>query len=290
MLMAMRKEPARRYVSVSALASDVKAYLTGYPVHARTDTWNYRSGKFVRRHRAAVAAAVTVTLALVGFSIGMGILAKRATRERLVAQRERLAAQRESQFLEGIFDASTPQTARGQQITARELLDQGAKRVDRELAGDPELQGTMLDAIGRAYSLGLYDQAEPLLERAYALRRKTLGDGSAEVADTLVNLATSIRLQGKYAKAEPLFRQALAIRERILGEHMTRPLPRVFRLSGNVFTLRTAMPTPSRYYEKHWPLIANLTTTLFKKLSRFTTEARRQLSGGSSVAARTGRV
>ena len=219
-LMAMRKEPARRYVSVSALAGDVKAYLTGYPVHARTDTWKYRSGKFVRRHKAAVAAAVVVTLALVGFSIGMGILAKRATRERLVAQRERLAAQRESQFLEGIFDASTPQTARGQQITARELLDQGAKRVDRELAGDPELQGTMLDAIGRAYStLGLYDQAEPLLERAYALRRKTLGDGSADVAETLVNLGTSIRLQGKYAKAEPLFRQALAIRERNLGEH-----------------------------------------------------------------------
>jgi hypothetical protein len=154
-LMAMRKEPSRRYVSVAAFANDVKAYLTGYPVHARTDTWKYRSGKFVRRHKAAAAAAAIVTLALIGFSIGMGLLAKRATRERLTAQRE-------SQFLEGIFEAATPDRARGQQITARELLDQGAKRVDRELAADPGLQGTMLYNIGRAYSaLGLYDQAEP---------------------------------------------------------------------------------------------------------------------------------
>ncbi|MGB8010596.1 MAG: serine/threonine-protein kinase [Terriglobales bacterium] len=212
-LMAMRKEPARRYVSVSALAADVQAYLTGYPVHARTDTWKYRSGKFVRRHKATAAAATIVALALIGFSIGMGLLAKRASRERL-------AAQRESQFLEGIFEAATPDASRGHEITARELLDQGAKRVDRELAGDPGLQGTMLNTIGRAYSmLGLYDRAEPLLERAYALRSKTLGDGNMDVADTLFNLATAIRLQGQYKKAEPYFRQSLAIRERKLGDH-----------------------------------------------------------------------
>jgi serine/threonine protein kinase/Tfp pilus assembly protein PilF len=214
-LMAMRKEPARRYVSVAALASDVQAYLTGYPVHARTATWKYRSVKFVRRHKAAASAAAIVALALIVFSIGMGLLAKRATQERL-------AAQRESQFLEGIFEAATPGRSRGHEITARELLDQGAKRVDRELAGDPGLQGTMLDNIGRAYSaLGLYDQAEPLLERAYLLRRKTLGNENIDVAETLYNLATSIRLQGQYKKADPYFRQSLAIRERKLGEHNT---------------------------------------------------------------------
>jgi serine/threonine-protein kinase len=214
-LMAMRKEPARRYVSVSALAGDVKAYLTGYPVHARTDTWKYRSGKFVRRHKAATSAAVVVALALASSSIGMGLLARRATRERR-------AAQQESQFLKGILEAATPDRAHGQQVTARELLDQGAKRVDRELAGDAELQGTMLDTIGHAYSmLGSYDEAEPLLERAYALRSKTLGNNSADVADTLFNLATAIRQQGRYANAEPFFRQSLAIRERKFGEHNT---------------------------------------------------------------------
>ena len=214
-LMAMRKEPARRYVSVSALAGDVKAYLAGYPVHARTDTWKYRSSKFIRRHKAAAAAAAVVTLALIGFSIGMGLLAKRANRERL-------AAQRESQFLKGIFEAATPDRTHGQTITPRELLDQGVKRVDRELADDPELQATLLDTIGQAYStLGVYDQAELLLERAYALRSKTLGDGNTDVADTLFKLAVAIRQQGQYKKAEPFYRKSLAIRERNLGEHNT---------------------------------------------------------------------
>ena len=112
-LMAMRKEPARRYVSASALASDITSYLTGYPVHARTDNWQYRSGKFIRRHKAGVSAAVVVALALIGFSIAMGMLAKRATRERL-------AAQRESQFLQGIFEAATPDRTHGRPITPRD--------------------------------------------------------------------------------------------------------------------------------------------------------------------------
>ncbi len=212
-LMAMRKEPSRRYVSVAAFADDVKAYLTGYPVHARTDTWKYRSGKFVRRHTAAVSAAAIISLALIGFSIGMGLLAKRATRERL-------AAQRESEFLEGIFQAATPAQAHGHQVTARELLDQGAKRVDRELATDPSLQGVMLLNIGRAYSaLGLYDQAEPLLQRAYLLRKNSLGDMNADVADALFAWADSIRLQGQYQKAEPLFREALSIDQKKQGDH-----------------------------------------------------------------------
>ncbi len=212
-LMAMRKEPARRYVSVGALADDVKAYLTGYPVHARTDTWKYRSGKFVRRHKAMVSAAAIVTLALIGFSIGMGLLAKRATKERLTAQRE-------SQFLEGIFQAATPDQAHGQQITARELLDQGAARVDRELAADPEVHGAMLDNIGRAYfDLGFYEQAEPLLERAYALQKKTLGDANLDTAVTLHDLATTMRYQSEYQKADPLFRQALAIRQKKLKKN-----------------------------------------------------------------------
>lgn len=211
-LMAMRKEPARRYVSVAALADDVKAHLTGYPVQARNLTWKYRSIKFVRRNKAAATAAAIVALALLGFSAGMGLLAKRATRERL-------AAQREAQFLEGIFDASTPQQAHGEEITARELLDQGAKRVDNELAGDPELQGTMLNAIGHSYStLGMYGQAERLLQRAYTLRHRTLGENNLETADTLFNLATAIRLEGQYQRAEPFFRQSLAIREWKLGE------------------------------------------------------------------------
>lgn len=211
-LKAIRKEPARRYPSVAQLSEDVRCHLRGYPVEARGDAWRYHAGKFIGRHRAAMAGIAAALLAVVGFGIAMGLLARRATRERLTAERE-------AQFLETIFQAATPDQARGKEVTARELLDQGAKRVDRELAGDPALQASMLDGIGRAYdSLGLYGQAQPLLQHAYELRIRTPGEHKLDLAGSMENLATTLRLQDQYDKAEPLFRQALEIRTRALGE------------------------------------------------------------------------
>jgi serine/threonine-protein kinase len=212
-LKAMRKEPERRYASVAAFSEDVLRYLRGFAVEAGSGAWRYRARKFVGRHRVAVVAASAAVLALVAFGIEMGLLARRATRERLRAERE-------AQFLAGIFHAATPAQARGQEVTARELLDEGAKRVDRELAGDPELQATMLDNIGRAYnSLGLYAQAQPLMERAYQIRERTPGDRRLDLAVAADGLATTLRLKDQYAKAEPLFRESLAIRQHVLGNN-----------------------------------------------------------------------
>jgi len=209
-LMAMRKEPARRYVSVGQFSEDIEAFLSGYPVRARTDAWGYRSGKFIRRHRASVVATIIVAVALVGFSIGMGLFARRA-------QRERLAAEREAQFLNSIFQSTTPEQARGKQVTGRELLDQGTKRVETELSGESQLQATLFDNIGRAYtSLGLYRTGEELLQRAYNLRRQTLGDSDLNTAATLDSLGTAVRLENEYARAEPLFRGALVVRQKRL--------------------------------------------------------------------------
>lgn len=211
--MAMRKESGRRYASVGSLASDVQAYLQGYPVLARTDSWGYRSGKFVRRHKASTIATALVALSLVGFSVGMSLLARRANRERLTAQRE-------SQFLASIFQAATPDQARGRQVTARELLDAGAARINRELADEPLLEASMADNIGHAYiSLGAYDQAQKLFQRAYDLRKKNLGPGTLDTADSLSGLAMAYRLQDNYQEAEPLFRQVLAVQRKSLGEN-----------------------------------------------------------------------
>jgi serine/threonine-protein kinase len=212
-LMAMRKEPSRRYVSVSALSADVQAYLSGYPVQARTDHWSYRSGKFVLRHKAAVAAAAVVAISLVAFSVAMGMMAKRANQARLTAERE-------TQFLNSIFQAATPDESRGKAIMARDLLDQGTKRIDVELADQPALQATMLDNVGRAYSaLGLYPQAQLLLQRAFDIRRRVNGTQSLDTASTGEALGTVIRLQNQFKEAEPLFRDALAVREKHLGSH-----------------------------------------------------------------------
>ena len=219
-LMAMRKEPSRRYTSVGALSHDVQAYLTGYSVQARTDTWRYRGAKFVRRHRVAVSIASLAVLALVGFSIGMGLLANRARRERRMADEQRLGAQREAEFLASMFRAATPQAANGSEITARELLDQSTSRIDSELAATPEVQATLLYNVGEAYEqLGLNDRAQPLLERSYSLRKKLFGDGSLLAATTADVLAHAYRMGGDYAKAEVLFRQALLTAQKAPGDN-----------------------------------------------------------------------
>ena len=210
-LKAMHKEPSRRYASVALLSADVLAYLEGYPVLARTNKWGYRAGKFVRRHKLGVAVAAATLVALVGFSIGMGLLAKRTTRDQIIAQRQ-------AQFLSDMFQAATPEQARGDKFTARDLLDRGAQRVDKEFAGEPEVRASLLENIASAYrSLGVLDQAESLSQRAYDLQTQIGGANAPSSAGALEILASVIRLRGQYERAEPLFRRLVAIRRKALG-------------------------------------------------------------------------
>jgi len=86
LLMALRKEPQRRYASVEQLASDLRNYLAGMPVSARGNSFRYRAGKFVRRRKVEIAAGVLVGCALLGtllFSLREGRIAEH---ERHVAQ------------------------------------------------------------------------------------------------------------------------------------------------------------------------------------------------------------
>src|SRR5215469_4263417 len=91
------------------------------------------------------------------------------------ANRERLRAERETTFLADMFQAAKPEEARGRTVTARELLDRGASRVDKELASEPTVRASLLYAIADAYGrLGLYDQAQKLAERSFELRAQSL--------------------------------------------------------------------------------------------------------------------
>ncbi len=212
-LKTLRKDPGERYASASQLLDDLDRYLDGYAVDAADHTVAYRMGKFVRRHRTGVTLAVLVGLLIVLFAVGMGVLARRATRGEARARRE-------EEFMASIFNAATPEGSKGENVTARQLLDQGAKRVETELGSDPQLQSAMAEDIGEAYvALGLYDQGRPLLERALHLAESSEGQSSQDYADDLSNLATDYRLIGKYETAEPLFRRAVALNEAAHGRN-----------------------------------------------------------------------
>jgi serine/threonine-protein kinase len=211
-LMALRKEPERRYGSAAQLAQDLERHLQNLPVAARPDTLRYRTAKLVRRNRAAVAALAAVVLVVAGFVIS------------LIAQRRQLAQERDKaryalSFLVDIFKQADPYHTRGERLTAREILDQGADRVAWELAGQPDVQAAVMDAIGEVdIGLGRHEQAEPLLERALALRRRIFGRGSLEVAESLEHLAAAEDERAESERAEAHLRQALAIRRRRQGD------------------------------------------------------------------------
>ncbi|MGH9752026.1 MAG: tetratricopeptide repeat protein, partial [Blastocatellia bacterium] len=213
-LMAMRKEPERRYQSVEQFSEDTRRYLAGLPVVARKDTFGYRAGKFVRRHKAGVA----ILALLIVLAVAMAVQSARIARERDRANQEAATAQAVTQSLVAMFEVANPGKARGNVITARELLDQGAEKVVQDLKGQPVVQAKLLDTIGLLYqSIGLYDREQPLLEEALKLRRQAFGNESQDVATSLDHLGGMARLKGDYARGESLLREALAMRRKLLG-------------------------------------------------------------------------
>jgi serine/threonine protein kinase len=217
-LMALRKEPERRYESAGALADDVRRYLSGHPIQATRDSLSYRVRKFIRRNRAAVLTTAVVVL---GLGTVVGLSANRITAER---DRARSAAERAEQvaaFLTELFAISDPGRSRGATITARELLTRGAERIGAELSEQPDVRADLMDLIGNVqFGLGLYDDAVPLLEQALEIRRRTYGEVHATVARSLNALSVAFRLRGDYAAAESLAAHGLEIQRRLhVGDH-----------------------------------------------------------------------
>jgi serine/threonine-protein kinase len=204
-LMAMRKEPQRRYASVDQLSNDIGRHLQGLPVIARKDTLGYRTRKFVGRHKLGVSVAAAVLLLIVGFSITVTLLWQRS-------ERSRERAQAVSGFLVELFSAPDPKQSHGADTTAREMLDRGSQKMDRSFMGQPELRADLMSTMGKVYlSLGLSEQARQLFGVALNLHRKTLRQDEPRVIDDIHNLATALHDLGKNTDAEPLIRDALRL-------------------------------------------------------------------------------
>ncbi|MFQ5717954.1 MAG: tetratricopeptide repeat protein [Acidobacteriota bacterium] len=215
---AMEKDRSRRYGSPMELAADIGRYLASEPIAARPPSTTYRMQKFVRRHTGAVAAAGTLASLLVAFAVVMAVQAGRIAAERDRANQEAAAATRVSSFLTGLFRVSDPGEARGNSITAREILDQGADSIHKTLADQPAIQARLMDTMGEVYrNLGLYAPATPLLSDALQTRRHLLGDDHPDVLRSMQQLGILYYQQGRFDEAEPLLADALAKRRRVLG-------------------------------------------------------------------------
>lgn len=213
---ALQKMPEQRYGSVDQLLGDIVAHSAGQAISARPATLPYRVRKFVQRHRTAVTATAGVFLMV---AVLVVFYTLRLAEERDRARLEAMKAEQVSEFLTSLFKVSDPSESRGQTITARELLERGAARIERELSGQQEVQATMMNVVGKVYqSLGLYENATGYLERSLDIRRRIFDRTHPDVAASLNDLGSLLHARGFYPQADSLFRQALAIRRSVSDE------------------------------------------------------------------------
>ena len=224
-LMAMRKEQARRYQSAAELAADIERYLEGRPVAARKDTLAYRAAKFIRRNRTAVAAGVIVVLAVTGGVASSLYEARRA--ERRFSQVRKLA----NRFL---FDfdgqiAYVPGTTKAREMlvkTALEYLDSLSSESGSDRALRAELAAayeSVADIQGRPAwpSLGKHQESLQSYRKSRTILESLAAAGPAEqeilISLTRVILKTA-RLEialGDTAAAERSMDRALPFARRL---------------------------------------------------------------------------
>ena len=221
-LMALRREPERRYASVEALGDDLQRFLSGRPVRAQRDWAGYRLQKFAQRNTAAVAASALLLLALVGGVVATTVEARRA-------RTEQAKSERVNEFLRDILASVRPVTA-GRDVPVSELLDSAARRVHTELAGQPDVQLQLETVIGQSYkALGRYTEAEAHFRSALDLRRLVDGERSMSFVVGLNELGELVMEKGEFDRADSIYIQALALHQSLT----TRPDTVLAALFGN---------------------------------------------------------
>lgn len=221
-LMAMRKEPERRYGSSQQMARDIERYLQGAPVIARRDTMTYRSVKFVTRHWLPVTSAGAIVTLLLAFATTTYLQSMRiaAERDRVAqlrarAEIERGRAEEVSGFLVNLFKLSDPEENRGNQVTARELLDLGTKRLQAAFQSQPATKAMLLATVGAVYdSLGQYQDALPILREALGLQPQSHDRSHIE---TLLELGRASLGAGDLVGAETASQEALHLTQQNYG-------------------------------------------------------------------------
>jgi tetratricopeptide (TPR) repeat protein len=217
-LKAMRKDRTRRYQSPLELAEDIQRYMDGDPLSAGPESRLYRARKFVRRHRAFVAAVAAVLVVLIGGVVASTLFALRA-------EAAHTEAESISDFLRNdVLAVMNPSVTRSAvaapsgEATVRSLLDNASERLEGRFADQPLAEASIRGTLGWTYTgLGLYESAEPHLERALTVYRAQLGAQDPTTLQCTMRLGQLRFGQSRLAEAETLLTEATRGLESVRG-------------------------------------------------------------------------
>ena len=202
-LKALRKAPDARYATADAFARDVARHLAGEPVEARPPSAAYRARRFVRRHRAGVAAAALAAALVVGWAATATLQARR-----VAAERDRAEAL--NRVLVDLFEGVDPTLGGDRDLTVSQFLTSATGRLRRDLADRPALQAELLSVLASSH-LGLGDHvAADSVAALAAAAGERLAPGHR--ARTLARSwhAWTRTYHDDYDTAERVYRQLLA--------------------------------------------------------------------------------
>src|SRR5690606_31779719 len=190
-----------------ALAQDVRWYLTHVPVAARGDAFGYRLRRFLRRYWLAASVTLCVFAGLLAALTTISLARQQAVRERDVAQTEARRSKAVRDYLAHMFRDAGQHARDGAPLTAKQVLDQAAARVQASFAADPTTDAEVLKALGELhFHIGDYAAAAPLLRRWLA-HEDTIAD-PVNAADVRFTLAETVHRMGERDEAAALLRQA----------------------------------------------------------------------------------
>ena len=210
-LMALRKDPARRYISVQHFSEDIKRYIEGRPVTANPDSMFYRANKFIKRHKIGVS--ITLLVLLLSISSGIIIIyqANIASKEKDKANLAAAKSDQINNFLNEMLFSSDPLIA-GKDLKLTDVLKEASKKINTELKGQPQVEAEVRSTIGQTYeSLGMYDEAIFQLGRSLQLRDSLFGENNKETAISYNYLAMAYDYKGNLDTAKYLYEKSIKL-------------------------------------------------------------------------------
>ncbi len=206
-LKALRKHPGNRYSNGELLAEDLQRYLDNQPVLAKPQTTLYRLKKTIQRHRVASFTSLAGLLLL---TITVTIYTVKLKAQKELAEQRLLTSNAVTQLLVDSFEVSDPNESLGNKITARQILDQGARQIENQSNMQPAVKARLHSVIGQVYlSLGIFSKAEQLLKAAYLESNSVSGAASENSIQIQFNLGKLQSLTGRFKLAEETLQSAL---------------------------------------------------------------------------------